>query len=67
LTKNELRTRTTKIFLGFFGLAGNFLSSFGKMAVSHERNFDFRTTHILLAGARPYAPDPIFGLPEGNS
>jgi hypothetical protein len=31
------------------------------------KNFEFRDTHILLAGAQPYAPDPILGLPEGIS
>jgi hypothetical protein len=35
-------------------------------ASQEGKKFQFRDTHILLAGVRRYAPDPISGTLEEN-
>src|SRR5262249_37550804 len=66
LTNNDLRTRLRNFFVNFLATTGDF-SSFNsetpKMSGQEGKNFQFRDTHILLAGARPYAPDPVSRSP----
>jgi hypothetical protein len=64
-TNNELRTWPQNFFEFFLARTSDFrfLIQISKKPNQEAKNFQYRDTHILLAGVRGYAPDPVLKSP----